>query len=269
MAKGDLFYASKYTTIRNQVKACLDNYGVSLASSAVDSTYKISETQWDNLRTDLRKAYRHQKGLYPTLTDVTAQNIIYWSDISSYESTGSTVEAGIDTAYDGATSGAYTNQLLAYNSTAYALASGWNTSKVAISAISFANATEAARYFNLGGKISITCGATTGSPDLGWTNVITSLNESVVYTAANYRAGTNVTKTVYDGVLVYAANYGTVSISKTNAYTIVASLTLTDAKVGHPTVDEATGTSASYAVKLWKSVDTIVGPVPTVTTSVT
>ena len=63
--------ANDYNTVQSRINTIMNtDYGQSLLSGQVSVGEIVTDDQLDNLRIDITKAYTHQQGTGPTITDV-------------------------------------------------------------------------------------------------------------------------------------------------------------------------------------------------------
>lgn len=269
---GDLIYYQDYNTIRTTIAGVLgtgsgaSGYGQALSSSAVTQGAKITETHWDNLRSDIDKCLTHQSGS-SSLTNVTTSNKITYTVVNAYKTGADTAVTNKDLV-----SGATQSSLSTGVSSNYAV--GWKTSIRHRVTVTFSSAEDARNFFNLNGNIRLTAsqtGSTAASKDSNWATLINSLG-AIYYTATNYRAGGNVViKAQTFGTGVYAANYYRAWGELTSATTVVITAIFDDASVqtgaGGASQDENISLSITSAVDYYKSIGAITGPTPSSVTN--
>ena len=264
---GDLIYYQDYNTIRTTIAGVLgtgsgaSGYGQALSSSAVTQNAKITETHWDNLRSDIDKCLIHQSGS-SSLTNISTSNNISYTLVNAYKTGADTAVTNKDVV-----SGATQSSLATGVSSNYA--TPWKTSIRHRVTVTFASSDAARNFFNLNGNIRLTAsqtGSTAASKDSNWATLINSLG-AIYYTATNYRAGGNVViKAQTFGTGVYVANYYRAWGELTSATTVVITAIFDDASVqsgaGGASQDENISLSITSAVDYYKSIGAIVGPVP-------
>jgi hypothetical protein len=104
-------------------------YGQSLSASlGVSTGDTITEAQWDKLRSDISKAYQHQIGALPTITDVSTANSIAWAHAVQYDQLADSVVANNSVIYTGGTGGSNVQQASITTLQTKAVA-GWDSSK--------------------------------------------------------------------------------------------------------------------------------------------
>jgi hypothetical protein len=236
MAVNDVILASKYNSIQSKISGVLSVYGQGSYSSQVGTTI-ISEAQWDNLRYDLTRAHRHIFGYTPSLTDISGSSsmLVRWSHAVEYDLIADTVVGSQYSVYSGATGGQYTQQAALVASDTTFLGTGWNTYKDVTKNITWANASQAAQFFNLGGVINVLSGYTgagSNTNDTGWANLAISMNNRISASRTDYVAQTALTTgNVYDTTSPYTSNYAIIQLTYVNAYTYQFYAKYNDVKV--------------------------------------
>lgn len=122
-------------------------YNQSLSSAQVAVNTSITASQWDNLRTDITKAYTHQFGSAPTITNVSTSTKITAAIFNQYETLVTTISGDPNryTVDVGETS-------LITGQTA-TLSTGWNGTRDHKFTATFASSNERKAFFNAGGEI--------------------------------------------------------------------------------------------------------------------
>lgn len=261
MAINDPILATQYNTTRSKVDAVLgaiqltQGYGATLSSSDVKGPSagtspadKITDLQWDNLRTDITKAYKHQTGLTPTITDIYAGLSIQWAHALQYDTLSDTIVTNKDTVYTGATVGSYVAQVDVLTSTSKTLTQGtWGTiapyARLSAFTVSWPTTAEARQFFNTGGyfKLSLT---TTGSgphnsKNSNWISMISTINshadnyiDSVRYRSAVNGTAWGLVNVYTSGSNPYSENYASLTITYVNDRTYTVALVLADLDQG-------------------------------------
>jgi hypothetical protein len=258
MAAGDKILATVYNNIRAKVNSVLGEgvgsfgYGQSLGSVDVkggNTPDHIKEDAWDLLRNDIIRAYKHQNGLNPTITDINADVKIQWYLAVQYDLLANNLVANKDLAFVGGTSGPYTKQLDIINGGSHDLDAGWGVNSAGQQNqqqqyfVTFNNSNHARYFFNSGGYLRITLSHqnVVGSPNtktVGWNGVITNMNDQYfTFDAAKYRVGLlgGQTKWEYlrhDITNPYTENYGYMRFRMVDAKTIEIFVQLVDADIG-------------------------------------
>lgn len=155
-------------------------YNQTLSSSQISVGNSITEAQWDNLRTDISKAYKHQFGLDPTITNVTNLDTVDATLHNQYESLITTVSGDPNryTVHVGTAGGTETQVSIVTGQTA-TLSTGWNGTQIHQFTATFASTNERRAFFNAGGAIRINLSlAYTGSESktLDWQSMMSDLS---------------------------------------------------------------------------------------------
>ena len=213
MAKsaGDTITELDYNTLQSNIAVIMGTpagttdttatgYNQSLSSSQVSVGNSVTEAQWDNLRTDITKAYTHQFGTAPTITDVSTSTIIAAAEYNQYEALITTVSgdpnrytlsAGQSTTTTGQTA---------------TLAAGWNGTQTHQFTATFASSNERRAFFNAGGSIKFNLSlAYTGSEakTLDWQTMMSDLG-TVVFNYKETTGGGGSTTGNYDLTATFA-----------------------------------------------------------------
>ena len=184
MAKsaGDKITELDYNTLQSNISVIMGTpagttdttatgYNQALSSSQVSVGNTVTEAQWDNLRTDITKAYTHQFGTAPTITNVSTSTTIGATEYNQYEALITTVSgdpnrytlaAGQSTTTTGQTA---------------TLSAGWNGTQIHQFTATFASSNERRAFFNAGGSIRFNLSlAYTGSEakTLNWQSMMSN-----------------------------------------------------------------------------------------------
>lgn len=241
MAVNDVILASKYNSIQSKVSGVLSNYGQSGSSGQVSRGARITETQWDNLRSDLTKVYRHIHGISPSITDITGAKTmaIRWAHAVEYDLIADDSVTNQYTAYTGGTTGGYTQQMAIAGQKRTNFGTGWNTYKDQTYTIQWASSSAASQFFNSGGVINVlsgwksVIGLTTNSNDTGWANLADAMNNIISITRTDYVANGSATSgKVFDATTPYTANYATIKLTWVDARTYTFYAEYRDIKTG-------------------------------------
>lgn len=292
MAQYDTILATKYNSIRNKVNQIIDtdgNYGyyggtptttaVKGPSAGTSPPDIISEAQWDQLRADITRCYRHQNGISPTITDIYQGLTIYWAHAVQYDVLADGLITNKNTVYTGATTGGYTQQVEIVTGDLVAQTGNWNTSKYAQFTATFDTVSHINEFFNLGGWIRpyITQPSqtyTAGTKAKGWSDLLYAANRDLVpLSKATLNSGNPIDQTFYDDLNPYKENNIVVSYVFTNNQTVRCRVTFNDADVGDtpqppaagagPAVDENVGVDISVDWAYRKSIGEFISSIPT------
>lgn len=164
-------------------------YNQTLLSSQISVGNTVTAAQWDNLRTDITKAYTHQFGNAPTITNVEVADKVTATTYNQYEGIITTVSSvsnrfllasGQRTPVAGQTA---------------TLGSGWNGTQRHQFTATFSSANERKAFFNAGGTIRINLALSyTGgeAKTLDWQTMMSDLGT----VSFNYKETTYATSTV-------------------------------------------------------------------------
>ena len=160
MAKsaGDKITELDYNTLQSNIAVIMGTpagstdttatgYNQTLTSSQVSVGNKVTEAQWDNLRTDITKTYTHQFGTAPTITNVSTSTKITAAIHNQYETLITTVSSDPNRYTIG------TGQFTTVTGQTATRASGWNGTQTHQFTATFASANERRAFFNAGGSI--------------------------------------------------------------------------------------------------------------------
>lgn len=176
---GDTIYAADYNNIQNSAEFLLgtgladSGYGQAITSSQVNSTLKVTATQWNNLRTDLLKIRQHQTGVdegsgltIPTTTDIITNEVVnqYKNFASTCSSNRLTIASNQGTLSDLFTPRQRT--------------SAWNGTLTHTITITFASSNAARHFFNAGGQFRFSASRSGGSStnkNSSWTTLLSDM----------------------------------------------------------------------------------------------
>jgi hypothetical protein len=200
-------------------------YGNSLASSTVSGpstgggSMNITEAQWDNLRSDISKAYQHQIGALPTITDVGTADSVAWAHAVQYDLLADSINTNNSVIYTGGTSGANVAQSSVSTLQTKSVA-GWDSTKRYAQLLTYVRwSSQAAMrsFFNAGGYIGVTTSLTADSgantKTIGWRDVVCpgmALSASKTSGYDDILLGLQAQKDLikYDTTSPYTENYG-------------------------------------------------------------
>jgi hypothetical protein len=270
---GDTIYAADYNGVVAIMTSVLGQnatgYGIVPRSSTVIVGGKIQASSWDNLRLDLDQCRLHQNNSTAGLVDENAGDKVSATDVSAYYNAAVTsyVNKDVINSVDVA--------LISGVASSYAVA--WKASISQVVTVSFATSTTMSNFFNAGGNIRVgasSTGATTASKDANWNSLITGLGLHY-YTAANYRAGGNISiKGPVYGTGNYSANYyrawveaSATSLKVTTLFNDASVQTQSGGVPGAPAAgsiyDENVTLGITSSVDYYKSLNNVVVPIPT------
>lgn len=270
---GTIIPASDYNSIQSTIAAVMGvpttgstyGYNQSLVSSATASKTTATAAQWQNLYTDITRAYTHITGAAPSSAVlpylvkggvIRASDINLYASAATYCSTNRLVAAAGNLTATAATSG-----------TTITRASTWGNGTVGITAVaSFTWASEAAAaaFFNSGGNITMKLAhpTTSTTQDSAWNSFLSAFGTftfggggcskgggngtitSLAYSAYS-TSGTAVMNAVAMTTASYTANYITVTLTKiTNGMSITVLLEDNHTNSFYDSV--ASGTNAAF-----------------------
>jgi len=227
---------TSYNSARSQTVAALgtsttgtaqavNGYGQTPVSSPVSQYNKVTEVQLDLLRQDITKAYTHQNGAAPTITDVATSDKELAVLFSAYETLATGIYTNRNTvAANQLATVAYTPQTetyASYTGTA-GTGAGWKNYAYYESTITFTSANDARYFFNAGSTYNFTAAHSGGTqnPDLGknqnqsWNDLLTAVTAAnPSFGKSNFYALTNAYNTTSPVYIrnstdpIYSANY--------------------------------------------------------------
>ena len=189
---GDTINATDYNTVQSRINTIMNtDYGQSLSSSQVSVGQTVTDTQFDNLRTDITKAYTHQQGVAPTITDVADGDTILAATINQYE----TLMTSVETNKFLVGSGQSTIEASNSNSTRNTQWGGGGGGVITHTiTVNFTSATARIQFFNSGGQIRFSAnrsGGSSSSKNTDWTNLLSAMGTVIFnYTDTTASSGT-------------------------------------------------------------------------------
>ena len=258
----DTIYQLDYNTIQSTIAGVLStHYNQSMTSSQVSTNPVINDAEWDNLRVDINKCYKHITGADSTINDVAVDNLIFAADANAYKTAADYCETNKNTVHS--------TQLASY-SYSQSLTGAWNGTHTWTYLFTWFSATDANAWFNMGGYIVVDV---SGSNSLGtlkdndWQNNILNAIPSQTYTRAEWVADADIDVYENGNDLKYTENYCRIFINKVNSTQIQVVVTLNEADVGDqtgigPAVDEDVNTDAAASITFYYSTDAVVAHNP-------
>jgi hypothetical protein len=256
----DVIYQADYNTIQSTIAGVLSTYyGQTMTSSQVASNPVINDAEWDNLRVDINKCYKHITGADSTINDAAEGNLVLAADANAYKTAADYCETNKATVH----SSQITSSVLTQS-----LTGPWNGIHTWIYTFSWPGADAANYWFNLGGYfvVDVSGSNSTGTPkDIDWQDNILNAIPSQTYTNTQWDAGTNIDVYDYGANAKYSENYARIQITKVSATQLDITVTLSEADVGDqtgtgPAVDEDVNTDAAASITYYSSTDAIVAP---------
>lgn len=183
---GDKITELDYNTLQSDIEVIMGTpagntdtnatgYNQTLLSSQVSVGNTVTEAQWDDLRNDITKAYTHQFGSAPTITNVTTATKIDSTIFNQYESLITTVSGDPNRYTIASTPVAQFTIVTGQTAT---LGTGWNGTQTHQFTATFASANERRAFFNAGGSVRVNLSlAYTGSEQktLDWQTMMSDL----------------------------------------------------------------------------------------------
>lgn len=255
---GDTIYAADYNAIQSVIAGVVSTYyGNALSSSQISGTPTIYPAEWDNLRTDINKAYKHITGSNSAINDLAQGGLIYKDDVNAYKVAADYCETNKNTVY------AATQLASAAVSTS--LTSAWNGSHTWTYTFTWGSADAANYWFNAGGYFVVDVSGSNSSgssKDNDWQNDILNAIATQTYGNTQWDAGTNIDVYEYGNNSKYTENYCRIYITKTSTTVLTISVTINDADTGDqtgtgPAEDENVTTDAAASITRYYSTDAI------------
>lgn len=266
---GDLIYQADYNSMQSDTNLVVGTYYQNaLTSSQLVGNTVISAAQFDLLRTDINKAYKHITGSDSTITNVTSGDVINHTVLNEYKTAVDYILTNYLSVF------AATQLTSAVDSTSMTVA--WNGDHTYTRRMTWASSALADAYFNTGGYIVIDVsgdGSSGSVKDEDWLGILNTI-PTQTYSYGNWFSG--VTLTYQQGSVgstYYGNNYATITVTKVNSTTLDISVNVIDAAGTHidnfgqtvPDFDVATNVYA--AITRYYSQDAITAPTTTVTTT--
>ena len=186
---GGTISATDYNTVQSRITTIMStDYGQSLQSGQVSVGDVVTDDVMDSLRTDITKAYVHQAGSNPTITDVDAGDTILAADINNYATLMTTVETNKFNVGSG--------QSTIEAGTQSSRTTAWNGVVTHTCTVNFTSSTARTQFFNTGGQIRFSPGEPggSGSKNTNWTNLLSAMG-TVIFdytsTAASFGTGSS------------------------------------------------------------------------------
>lgn len=263
----DTIYQLDYNTIQSAIAGVLSTYyGQSMTSSQVSANPLIDDAEWDNLRVDINKTYKHITGADSAINNVSVGNLVYAADANAYKTAADYCETNKNTVHS--------SQLTsAVNSDSMTVA--WNGAHTFRMTYSWTSADNANYWFNLGGyfvvDVSGNANGSTAPKDVDWADNILNVIATQTYTRSNWVSGTDINVYEYGNNAKYSENYARIYITKVSATQLDVYVTVSDVDAGDqtgigPAVDENVNTDVAASITRYSSTDSIVAPTVTVVT---
>ena len=268
--------ANDYNTVQSRINTVMNtDYGQTLLSGQVSVGEIITDDQLDNLRTDISKAYTHQQGTGPTITDVDEGDTILAAHLTNYENVMTTVESNIYSIGAG--------QFSIEPGISSSRTSGWNSTLEHRVLVSFGSNLARTQFFKAGGEIRFTASQSGGSSaiNIDWRNMLANMGTIKMNYTQTTSTGSGTGSSIgqqdltgsYQQIFrktgsgTYAANdYIVQARSQTGA--IQFRIYFQDDKGGNPD-ENVTGTTTSNVQHLRASGSNVSLPAPTYTNQAT
>ena len=244
--------ANDYNTVQSRINTVMNtDYGQTLLSGQVSVGEIVTDDQLDNLRTDISKAYTHQQGSAPTITDVDVGDTILAAHLTNYENVMATVESNIYLIGSG--------QFSVEPGISSPRTSAWNGTLEHRVLISYGSELAKTQFFKAGGEVRFTASQSGGSSSINvdWRTMLANMGTIKM----------NYTQTTATGSGPYAANdYIVQARNQTGA--IQVRIYFQDDKGGNPD-ENVTGTTTSNVQHLRASGSNVSLPAPAYTNQAT
>lgn len=276
---GGTITATDYNTIQSRINTIMStDYGQSMQSGQVSVGATITDTQTDNLRIDITKAFTHQQGSGPSITDVADGDLIEAATINQYSSLMTTVEANKFLIGSGQSS--------VEAGISHARTSAWNGTLEHRILVTFGSGTARTQYFNAGGELRFTANQSGGgtSIDIDWRNMLSNMGTIKMNYTGTTSTGTGTESSIggldlttsYQQIFrktgsgVYAANDYIVQARYSGSNAIQIRIYFQDDKGGNPNFDENVGGTLTSSLQHLRATGSNVSvPAPTYTNQAT
>lgn len=268
----DTIFNQDYNTIRSRVVNVLglgsgtSGYGDSVGTSSVSLDQPIALSQWQNLRTDINKCYKHITGSNSTLGTINSTTKINAAFVNLMNEASNYIVTNKDTAFN--------TQLTLVSGLSSTQSTAWNGAIARVCTITWASADDMRNFFNAGGYINaslshgaVGTGASQGK-NADWATIIDA-NPNLIFTQSNYRnASANVQiRSAVTGTN-YTSNYLRAWGHKLTSSSLKITVLFDDATLastsgsGQGWIDENVTMSITAAINYYKSTDAVVSPTP-------
>ena len=266
---GDLIYQADYNSLTADTSLVVSTYYQnSLVTSQLIGNTVISDAQFDLLRTDINKAYKHITGSDSTITNVTSGDVINHTVLNEYKTAVDYIVTNYRTVF------ASTQLTSAIDSAS--ITADWNGSHTWTRRMTWASAALADAYFNTGGYIVSDFsadGATASAKDQDWLGILNTI-PTQTYAYGNWFSGLTLTyQQGSTGAVYYGNNFATITFTKVDSTTLDISMIVDDGEgthidsFGQTVTDFDVATNVYAAITRYYSQDAITAPTTTVTTT--
>ena len=162
--------ANDYNTVQSRINTVMNtDYGQTLLSGQVSVGEVVTDDQLDNLRLDISKAYTHQQGSAPTITDVDEGDTILAAHLTNYENVMTTVESNIYLIGAG--------QFSIEPGISSPRTSAWNGTLEHRVLISYGSELAKTQFFKAGGEVRFTASQSGGSSSINvdWRTMLANM----------------------------------------------------------------------------------------------
>jgi hypothetical protein len=233
-----------------------------MLSSQLSLLPVIAASQWDLLRQDINKCYKHITNADSTILDVDPQDIILAGDANAYKVAADYCETNKATA---------NAAQLTFNVDSDSITVAWNGTRTYKMTYTWTSSDVANHWFNLGGYfvIDLSGSNAVSSKDIDWRDNILNAIPTQTYTRANWVTPTNIDVYEYGNNAVYSENYARIVCTKVSDTQLDISVIISDVDSGDqqnasPTpglpVDENVDTDVYASITRYSSFDAIVSP---------
>jgi hypothetical protein len=259
----DIIYQGDYNTIQSTIAGVLSTYyGQTMLSSQLSLLPVIAASQWDLLRQDINKCYKHITNADSTILDVDPQDIVLAGDANAYKVAADYCETNKATA---------NAAQLTSNVDSNSITVAWNGTHTYKMTYTWASAAVANYWFNLGGYFVIDLSGSNAisSKDIDWRDNILNAIATQTYNRANWVTPTNIDVYEYGNNAVYSENYARIVCTKVSDTQLDISVIISDVDSGDqqnasptpgPAVDENVDTDVAASITKYSSFDSIVAP---------
>jgi hypothetical protein len=261
----DIIYQADYNLIQSTIAGVLSTYyGQTTLSSQLSATPVIQAAEWDNLRQDINKCYRHITNANSTILDVDPEDIILAGDANAYKVAADYCETNKATV---------NAAQLTSNVDSDSLTVTWQGTRTFKMTYAWTSANAANAWFNLGGYlvVDISGANAVSSKDIDWRDNILNAMATQTYTRSNWVNGTNIDVYEYGNNAVYSENYARIVCTKVSSTQLDISVIVSDVDAGDvaalvgpgpagPAVDENVDTDVAASITRYSSFDAIVAP---------
>ena len=255
----DTIYQLDYNTIQSTIAGVLSTYyGQGTLSSQVSANPVINDAEWDNLRVDINKCYKHITGSNSAINDVAVDNLILAADANAYKTAADYCETNKATVH----SSQLTSSVISTSKT-----TTWNGSFRLYNRYVWESAEAANYWFNLGGQfvidVSGNANGSTAPKDVDWADNILNAIPTQTYTRSNWVSGTDINVYEYGNNAKYTENYARIYCQKVSSTRLDIYVIISESDVGDqtgigPAVDENVDTDVFASITTYSSYDAIV-----------